>query len=80
MEKLICRDARLAALDVQMVSAHRQALNRLPQNATSAFRKGQLEWFKNYSRTCGRSSNDDERTRCVADFLTARTNQLASLR
>jgi uncharacterized protein YecT (DUF1311 family) len=77
-ELLICRDNHLAALDVEMVAAYHQALSRLPPEGRRMLQQEHLDWFRNYSRTCNRASNDDDRAVCVANFLSGRAAQLNS--
>jgi|SRR5579872_1062493 len=76
IEILICRDSHLAALELNMVSAYNQALNRVSQTGRLGLRKDHMAWFKNYARTCGQSPNSDERATCVANFLAAHTVEL----
>jgi hypothetical protein len=76
VEMLICRDRRLAALEVEMASSYHQTLNRLGPEARLILRRDHLTWFKNYSRTCNQSIGDSDRATCVADFLSTHTSQL----
>jgi uncharacterized protein YecT (DUF1311 family) len=76
VERLICRDSRLAALDVGMVSDYKQALTRLSPNAQLVLRREHLAWFKNYSRTCNQSTNENEQATCVANFLSSHAAEL----
>ena len=78
VELLICRDDRLAALDVEAAAAYKQALSRLSPEGQLALRRDHLAWFKDYSRTCNQSANDDDRTACVARFLSGHDAELTN--
>jgi uncharacterized protein YecT (DUF1311 family) len=80
VELLICRDSRLAVLEVEMASAYKQTLSSLPPDGQIMLRKEQLAWLKNYGRTCNQSVNDIERANCVAGFLSNRTRILQTPR
>ena len=76
VERLLCRDSRLAGLEVGMVSAYNQAMSRLSSDGQLALKRDHLSWFKNYSRTCNRSADDDDRANCIANFLSVHTDEL----
>jgi uncharacterized protein YecT (DUF1311 family) len=80
VELLICRDGHLASLEAGMATAYNQALNRLPDGGRKALKQEHLAWFRNYSRTCNRAANDNDRATCVANFLSARTTELNNQR
>jgi uncharacterized protein YecT (DUF1311 family) len=80
VELLICRDGNLATLEVGMASAYNQALGRLPDAGRKALRQQHLDWFRNYSRTCNHAANENDRTTCVASFLSAHTTELNNQR
>lgn len=76
VELQICRDGRLAALDVDMVTAYKQVLSRLSPDGQLALRRDHAAWLRNYSRTCNASTNDEDRARCVSRFLADHTAEL----
>jgi hypothetical protein len=75
-ELLLCRDPNLAALEVGMVSAYDQAVNRQTPDGRRKLRQDHLDWFRNYSRTCNEAGNDADRAICVRNFLSAHTAEL----
>ena len=79
-EKLLCSDAQLAAIDVQMVAAHDEILARLPSGPQqTAFQQQHLEWFKEYSRSCNALAGADNAIHdCVLNHLTQRATELRS--
>jgi len=76
VELLICHDGALATLEVEMATAYKQALGRRTAMAQAALKQQHAAWFRNYSRTCNASVNDQERARCVSRFLTEHTADL----
>jgi uncharacterized protein YecT (DUF1311 family) len=75
VEKLICRDGDLAVLERSMADAYRRALQMLPDQQRSAFRREHLDWFKTYARTCNALA-DAELRACVVRFLSDHTKEL----
>jgi uncharacterized protein YecT (DUF1311 family) len=75
-ENLVCRDPDLASIDSAMAVAYRSALQQLPPDQTTAFRRKQLEWFKEYARACDSVASDVERKECVVRYLGSRMEQL----
>jgi hypothetical protein len=75
-EKLICRDADLATMESGMAAEYRRALRQQAPDQTAEFRRGQLEWFKQYARDCNSRAPDAARKECVIGYLMARTQQL----
>lgn len=75
-ELLLCRDPNLAALEVGMVSAYNQAVNRQTPDGRRKLKQDHLDWFRNYSRTCNEAGNDTDRAICVRNFLSAHTAEL----
>jgi uncharacterized protein YecT (DUF1311 family) len=78
VERLICRDVRLAALDKEMAMTYKQILDGLPEAGKVSLRREHLAWFTDYSRLCNGKLDDVTRTTCVTDRLSTRTSQLAS--
>jgi uncharacterized protein YecT (DUF1311 family) len=80
VEVLICHDSRLAGLELAMVAAYKQALSHLSPNGQTALKRDHSAWFRTYSRTCNASADDEERARCVAQFLKVHTAELETPR
>jgi uncharacterized protein YecT (DUF1311 family) len=76
VELLICRDGRLAGLEVEMVAAYKQALSRLSADGQAALKRDHAAWFRNYSRTCNAGADDQDRAACVGRFLTEHAAEL----
>lgn len=77
-EKLICADAGLAVLENNMVGAYNRAVRELPPDQSAAFRREHLEWFQGYARACNAAIDDEQRKRCVSDYLSTRVQQIES--
>ncbi len=75
VELLICRDGSLAALEVEMAAAYKEALGRLAAASQTALRRDHAAWFAAYSRTCNAASEAD-RAACVGRYLTEHTAEL----
>jgi uncharacterized protein YecT (DUF1311 family) len=80
VELLICRDGSLAALEVKMAAAYKQALGHLSGVGQAAFRKDHAAWLKNYSRACNARANDQDRAACISRHLTEHTAELGKRR
>lgn len=76
IEQLICRDPRLAQLDLAMSTAYRGVLESLPPGKRRAFQMAHAKWFTHYSETCNASADDDQRSSCIVNFLTEHTRDL----
>ncbi|MBI4893162.1 MAG: PD40 domain-containing protein [Acidobacteria bacterium] len=75
-EKLICRDASLASLERNMVTAYNQAVRQMPSDQSAAFRLQHLEWFKSYARSCNTMLDDEQRKGCIAGYLSNHTREI----
>lgn len=84
-EKLICNDAGLSALDVQMAVNYRKLMGSLsPGEAQSDLRSGQREWLAYWSRACeaenGRLPVSGEDTiECATEEYGQRIEELKAL-
>ncbi len=77
-EKLICADAQLAVLENNMVVAYNRAVRVFPADQSAVFRREHLEWFKGYARACNAAIDDEQRKKCVSDYLSTRIQQIES--
>jgi uncharacterized protein YecT (DUF1311 family) len=75
-EKLICGDSDLAAMENNMVAAYNRVVQELPADQSTAFRREHLEWFKDYARACNAMTDDEQRKRCVTEYLSNRTQRI----
>lgn len=72
VEKLICDDDELAALDVRMAKAFAQALAVAPAYAVPELKTAQKTWKRNLD-ACGRS---DAVRQCTVDLYRRRLGEL----
>jgi uncharacterized protein len=78
MERTVCADAKLSALDGRLAGLYAAALARLsPQGATS-LRSAQRGWLAYARAICQRPSQPEaERRTCLLNLYTERANELA---
>ena len=75
-EKLICRDAALASMDIAMAAAYRTALQNLAGEQKDSLRRDQIQWLAQYLAACNSVASDEQRKECVAKYLSAHTEEL----
>lgn len=78
IEKLVCADTELAAVDRTMAAAYRDVLRRVPAGQSPAGRKQQREWLSLYNQMCSSLPSDEAAKACILGFLSARARELAS--
>jgi TonB family protein len=81
-ERIICRDGDLATMELAMVAAHDELLEKLPTAEKSVFLKEHLEWFKDWARTCDATTatgTEKDLKDCVGRYLSNRVVQLKQL-
>lgn len=81
MERLICSDAELNALDESLAKNYTAAKNKLSSSAAKVFSTGQLSWLRFYSNYCfvsydASKADAGQAKRCLIDAYSERIKEL----
>ncbi len=76
IERLICSDAKLSALDAQMAELFGEAMRRATGSTREELLSEQRGWIKNRN---GCAKRAEPRRRCVVEHYTQRTSRLEEL-
>lgn len=76
IERAICSDSSLAALDAKLQGAYQATLNAMPAEARPAIRAGQRDWL-GYRDECVQPSNTEGVDKCLTSRLETRIRTFA---